>query len=49
MKTIMTIKIDRLAAFRAIRKGGAGKARLGSFSFRDKTKYSRKGCNTKNW
>ncbi len=45
----MTIKIDKLSAFKALRKGGAGKARLGSFSFRDKTKYSRKGRNTKNW
>lgn len=45
----MTIKIDRLSAFKALRKGPCGQGKGGSFAFRDKTKYSRKGRNTKNW
>jgi|688.fasta_scaffold29426_7 hypothetical protein len=38
-----SIKIDRLEAFRKLRKGPAGKGRLGGFSFKDKSKYNRKG------
>lgn len=41
--TLFTIKIDRMEAFNKLRRGAAGKGRSGSYSFRDKTKYYRKG------
>ena len=40
--TLFTIKIDRMEAFNKLRRGAAGKGR-GGYSFRDKTKYYRKG------
>lgn len=45
----MNIKLDRLSAFNQLRKGPCGKARMGCFSFRDRTKYTRKGRKAKNW
>ena len=41
--TLFTIKIDRMDAFNKLRKGPKGQGRLGTFTFRDKTKYNRKG------
>jgi hypothetical protein len=38
-----SIKIDRMEAFNKLRKGPKGQGRLGTFTFRDKTKYYRKG------
>lgn len=46
--TLFTIKIDRMEAFNKLRKGPAGKGRLGGYSFRDKTKYYRKGRKARN-
>jgi len=40
---VFEIKIDKMVAFNRLRKGPKGQARMGSFSFKDKTKYSRKG------
>jgi hypothetical protein len=45
----MVIKIDRLSAFKSLRKGPRGQGKGGTFTFRDKTKYSRKGRNVKDW
>lgn len=40
---VMTIKLNKMDAFNKLRKGPAGQGKFGSFAFRDKTKYSRKG------
>jgi hypothetical protein len=40
---LFSIKIDKMEAFNKLRKGPAGKGCLGGYSFRDKTKYHRKG------
>lgn len=42
MKTLFTIKIDKMDTFNKLRKGPAGKGKFGGYAFRDKTKYSRK-------
>lgn len=42
MKTLFTIKIDKMDAFNKVRRGPAGKGKFGGYAFRDKTKYSRK-------
>jgi len=39
---LFSIKIDKMEAFNKLRRGAAGKGRSGH-SFRDKTKYCRKG------
>jgi len=40
---VMTIKLNKMDAFNKLRKGPCGQGKFGSFAFRDKTKYSRKG------
>lgn len=42
MKTLFTIKLDKMTAFNKLRKGPAGKGKFGGYAFRDKTKYNRK-------
>lgn len=42
MKTLFTIKIDKMDAFNKVRRGSAGKGKFGGYTFRDKTKYNRK-------